>query len=65
MKTYKAEILDTNDGTGDAILQLPPEFCADEDWQAGDTIVFSLKNGALSIRNKSKEHRESKNRHLP
>lgn len=65
MKKYTTEILDAEDGTGDGILQLPPEFCNEEDWREGDTISFSVKNGNIVLQNKSKELRESKNRHLP
>ena len=32
-KTYKAEILEANDGTGDAILQFPDELIAETGWK--------------------------------
>ena len=40
-KVYKAELLDTNDGTGDAILQFPEELIAETGWQEG--TVLNLK----------------------
>ena len=59
MKTYTAEILDAEDGSGDAILQLPPDFCQEDDWREGDNIHMKVEGQALIMKNLSKEERES------
>lgn len=40
-KTYFADIIEANDGTGDAILQFPEELIAETGWQEG--TVLNLK----------------------
>jgi len=40
-KTYTADILEANDGTGDAILQFPDELIAETGWKEG--TVLNLK----------------------
>lgn len=59
MKTYTAEILDTDDGSGDGILQFPDEFFKEEDWREGDRIDMQVVNGNLIIRNLDWMERES------
>ena len=51
MTTYTAEIQDTEDGSGDGILQFPDEFIKDQDWREGDRIHMTAVNGELIIRN--------------
>ena len=64
MKTFTTEILDTNDGSGDGILQLPPEFCEEEDWRENDTLLLKVENDTVVISNKSKEEREGLHKQL-
>ena len=59
MKTYTCDVLDADDGSGDTVLQLPPELCIEEDWREGDSIKFTSENGSIVMRNISKEERES------
>jgi hypothetical protein len=59
MKKYITEILDSEDGSGDGILQFPPEMCQEEDWREGDQIHIRQENGSLILRNLSKEEREN------
>jgi hypothetical protein len=40
-KSYIADILEANDGTGDAILQFPDELIAETGWKEG--TVLNLK----------------------
>ena len=40
-KIWTAEIIETDDGTGDAILQFPEELIAETGWQEG--TVLNLK----------------------
>lgn len=62
MVTYPAEIVDADDGTGDSILQLSPEFCKNEDWREGDTISFSMENESIVMKNVTRAERESLSR---
>lgn len=59
MITYTAEILDTDDGTGDSILQFPEEFIKEQDWREGDRIDMNVVHGQLIIRNLDWIERES------
>ena len=59
MITYTAEILDTDDGTGDGILQFPEEFIKEQDWREGDRIDMNVVHGQLIIRNLDWIERES------
>jgi len=59
MKSFTAEILEAEDGSGDGILQFPPEFCIQQDWREGDNIHMTVEDGALVLRNTSKEKREN------
>ena len=59
MKMFTTEILDAEDGSGDGVLQLPPEFCAEDDWREGDTIHIKVEGTNLVLKNLSKENRES------
>jgi len=40
-KSYIADIIETNDGTGDAILQFPDELIAETGWKEG--TILNLK----------------------
>lgn len=51
MTTYTADIIDTEDGTGDGILQFPEEFIKEQDWREGDRIDMNIIDGQLVIRN--------------
>lgn len=51
MKTFTADIIEANDGTGDGILQFPEEFINEQDWREGDTIKMDVINGELIMRN--------------
>lgn len=59
MKSFITKIIDTEDGSGDGILQFPPEFCNEQDWREGDTIHIDTENESLILINLSKEERES------
>ena len=58
MKTYTAEILDAEDGSGDAILQLPDDFCKEDDWREGDRIEMEVIDGAIKMKNLDRNRRE-------
>lgn len=48
-KVYKADILETNDGTGDCILQFPDEIITEMGWKEGTTLNLEAKDGVLII----------------
>ena len=58
MKTYTAEILDAEDGSGDAVLQLPDDFCKEDDWREGDRIEMEVVDGAIKMKNIDRNRRE-------
>jgi hypothetical protein len=58
MKTYTAEILDAEDGSGDAVLQLPDDFCKEDDWREGDRIEMEVVDGAIKMKNLDRNRRE-------
>ena len=54
-KVYKAELLDTNDGTGDAILQFPDELIEETGWKPGTVLKLVVEDGVLIIMEKKNE----------
>jgi len=58
MKTYTAEILDAEDGSGDAVLQLPDDFCKEDDWREGDRIEMEVVDGTIKMKNLDRNRRE-------
>jgi antitoxin component of MazEF toxin-antitoxin module len=44
---------------GDAIVELPDELVKELDWQIGDTLDYQMKDGAVFIKNLSKEKRDA------
>ena len=54
-KVYKAELLDTNDGTGDAILQFPDELIEETGWKEGTVLNLMVEDGVLIITEKKNE----------
>lgn len=45
--SYIVEIQETNDGSGDFILPIPPEILKSLDLKEGDDINFEIKNGSI------------------
>lgn len=51
-KVYKADILETNDGTGDCILQFPDEVIVETGWKEGTVLnleVRETENGNVLV----------------
>jgi formylmethanofuran dehydrogenase subunit D len=44
---------------GDAIVELPDESVKELNWQVGDTLDYQMKDGAVFIKNLSKEKRDA------
>jgi hypothetical protein len=42
-KTWIGDIIEVNDGTGDAILQFPDDFIAEVGWKEGTELNLELR----------------------
>lgn len=42
-KTWIGDIVEVNDGTGDAILQFPDDFIAEVGWKEGTELNLELR----------------------
>jgi hypothetical protein len=42
-KKYYADIIEANDGTGDAILQFPEELIAETGWKEGTVLNLQVE----------------------
>jgi hypothetical protein len=42
-KTWTADIIEANDGTGDAILQFPDDFIAETGWKEGTVLNLEIR----------------------
>ena len=57
-KSFIAEIIETDDGTGDGILQFPDEMLRDEDWREGDVLKMLNENNTIIMTNLTKKERD-------
>ena len=57
-KSFITEIIETDDGTGDGILQFPDEMLRDEDWREGDVLKLLNENNTIVITNVTKKERD-------
>lgn len=60
MKTYTADVVEADDGSGDAILEFPEDFIADQQWETGDTLSIKLEDDVIVLKNLTKEIRDGK-----
>ena len=54
-KIWKTELIETDDGTGDAILQFPDELIAETGWKEGTVLNLMVEDGVLIITEKKNE----------
>lgn len=54
-KIWKTKLIETNDGTGDAILQFPDELIAQTGWKEGTVLNLLVEDGVLIITEKKNE----------
>ena len=54
-KIWTAEIIETDDGTGDAILQFPDELIVETGWKEGTVLNLMVEDGVLIITEKKNE----------
>jgi hypothetical protein len=47
--TWTAHIEDAGDGSGDGILNLPPELCEFKGWKEGTVLKMKVVDGSLHI----------------
>jgi hypothetical protein len=43
MKTYSVDIIEADDGSGDAILQFPDELLSDMGWSEGTVLNLQIE----------------------
>jgi formylmethanofuran dehydrogenase subunit D len=58
MKIHTAKVTEICEN-GDAIVELPDELVKELNWQVGDTLDYQMKDGAVFIKNLSKEKRDA------
>jgi hypothetical protein len=51
-KKYNSEVIEADDGSGDAILQFPDEMIESLGWKEGDTLSISAENDVIIIKKK-------------
>lgn len=49
--TFTAEVIEADDGSGDAILQFPEDFVSQNDWREGDRIHMEVVGESLVMKN--------------
>ena len=54
-KIWTTELIETDDGTGDAILQFPDDFIAETGWKEGTVLNLLVEDGVLIITEKKNE----------
>ena len=54
-KIWKAELIETDDGTGDAILQFPDDFIETVGWKIGTELKLTVSGDNLIITEKKNE----------
>ena len=55
MKMYIADIIEADDGTGDAILQFPDELIEETGWKEGTVLNLVVDGDKLIITEKKNE----------
>ena len=58
MKIYTTKVTEICEN-GDAIVELPDELVKELNWEIGDTLDYQMKDGAVFIKNLSKEKRDA------
>lgn len=58
---YRANIVSTQDGTGDCLIELDQDMLKDLGWNYDDELSIAVKDGAIVLRNVSHETRERSN----
>lgn len=48
---FTADVIEADDGSGDAILQFPEDFISQNDWREGDRLHMEVVGESLVIKN--------------
>lgn len=51
-KSYIVELKEINDGSGDMILELPPEVIEGLGWKMGDTVSYEVRDKSIFVKKK-------------
>jgi hypothetical protein len=51
-KKYVSEVIEADDGSGDAILQFPDEMIETLGWKEGDTLSITTENDSIILKKK-------------
>jgi formylmethanofuran dehydrogenase subunit D len=51
-KKYVSEVIEADDGSGDAILQFPDEMIESLGWEEGDTLSITTENDSIILKKK-------------
>jgi hypothetical protein len=54
-KIWTTELIETDDGTGDAILQFPDDFIETTGWKVGTELKLTVVGHSLIIEEKKNE----------
>lgn len=57
MSKAPGELIESDDGSGDWILQFDDEWLKENDWREGDKIDIDLVNGTIVLKNPDKKKR--------
>lgn len=58
MNKAPGRLIESEDGSGDWILQFDDEWLKENDWREGDNIDIDLVNGTIVLKNPDKKKRE-------
>jgi hypothetical protein len=56
---WKATLIDTGDGSGDAFVELPDDLLASLGWEVGDTLTLKILDDQIRLTNDSNDHETS------
>ena len=59
MSDAPGKLIESDDGSGDWILQFDEEWLKENDWRAGDNINIDLVEGKLVLYNEDKKKRNN------
>lgn len=57
MSDAPGKLIESDDGSGDWILQFDEEWLKENDWRAGDNIDIDLVSGTIVLSNSDKKKR--------
>lgn len=49
-KNWTVTLIDAGDGSGDCLIELPPELLADLHWKVGDTLDTEVMGNQIKVK---------------